>query len=83
MAGIGQRLADEAFGQVADQVDFLGDRDEYFRADEAELRRVPPRQHLEPDQLAGLEVDLLLVVRHELAGGDAAAQAAFELVAEA
>jgi hypothetical protein len=83
LAGVLQGLADERFGERADGVDLLGDRDEDLGADEAELRGIPPREHLEPDELARLEIDLLLVVGNELAGRNAPADAGLELGAEA
>ena len=75
--------AHQAFGNLPDQVDLLGDRDEDVGAHQPELRRSPARQHLEPDQLAGADVDLLLVVGNELARRDALANADLQLVAEA
>ena len=71
-----QRLADQAFGKLRDQADFFGDRDEDFGADHPERRRIPAREHFEPGQLAGRQVDLLLVIGHELASWDAAADSA-------
>src|SRR5690606_33412908 len=57
----------------------LSDRDEHFRADYAEVRRMPAGEHFEAGELTAVEIDLLLIVRHELASGNAAANAVFEL----
>src|SRR5687767_6560539 len=81
--GVFESLADQGFGQFPDPVDILGNWDEDLWVHEAELRRVPAREHLEAHQVAALEIDLLLVVRNELAGRDAPPDAGLELVAKA
>ena len=73
--GIVQGLADQAFGQLGNQADLFGHRDEDFRIDHAEPRRIPPRQHLEADDRAAFKIDLLFIVRHEFAQRNAAADA--------
>src|SRR5690606_9801100 len=68
--GVTQRLVNQAFREFADDLDFLGDRDEDVWADYSELRRYPSGQHFKSDEVAGFEIDLLFVIRHKLACRD-------------
>ncbi len=56
-----------------DQAAFLGDRDELGRANQAALRVAPANQGFDADHLAAEQVDLWLVVQHQLVIGQRAA----------
>ena len=64
-----ERLAHDRQRQVGDHAGFLGDRDEDVGTDQAALRMLPARQHLEAAKPAGGQVDLLLEIGHDLAAG--------------
>jgi len=83
VAGVDKGLADQAFGQDFDQADFFRDRNEDVRADLGRSGRLPPRQHFKAGQLAGAQVDLLLIERNEFILDDPVANAGFKLAAQA
>ena len=83
LLGILESLRNQPFAHLANHADLFGDGDEDIGADDAELGRFPAGQHFEPHESAGLDIDLLFVIRLEFTGRDAAANARFELVAEA
>src|SRR3546814_151656 len=74
-------LTHHRHGKIADQAAFLGDADELVGQDDASLRMLPAREHLETVEAAADKVDLLLEIWEELAVGNAAAEARFDGVA--
>src|SRR5579872_1182073 len=64
-----------------DQADFLGDRNELARLDDAALGMVPAQQRLAADNLGGIEIDQRLIVHDQLAMLYRAAEIRFELAA--
>src|SRR5690606_5018214 len=69
LARLDQRLTDQRFRKISDHVDFFGDGDENLGRYEAKPRRVPTREHLKADQVAGGEIDLLFEIGGKLASG--------------
>ena len=67
---LGERVVEHAQGQRAHQAGLLGERQERARAEQAELRVIPAHERLGAGDLAGLEVELGLVVHDDLAGLD-------------
>ena len=74
-----QGFTDHLLGQAADQANLLGDRNEDVRTDDSGQRMNPARQHLEPDDLAGREIDLRLEIGNELAVLEAEADPLLDL----
>src|SRR4029077_19008248 len=60
------------------QATVFGDGHEHRRRDESTSRMATAYERLDSDNLSGLEIDLRLVVQHELPSFECAAQAAFE-----
>ncbi len=78
-AGLPHRLAQRPFADRLDQAGLFGDPDEFVRADHAQVRMVEAQQRLGAGHLAGLEVDLRLVLQEQLATLQAGAQRGLDL----
>ena len=74
-----KRVGNDLLGKAADQADFLRDGDEDVGTDHARKRVVPPREHLETDDLAVGKIDLRLEIGNELAVIEAEANALLDL----
>ena len=66
LLGLAAGLFEDPLSQRHDKTCLLGERDELLGGDEAALVVVPPRQGLDAHDAAGFEVELRLVVEHEL-----------------
>ena len=77
-----ERTGDKHFAQFRNRTDIFGNRNEDIRSDQTQFGRIPAGEHFEPGQLAGFEIDLLFVKRHELPVRDTLADARLELVAK-
>ena len=73
-AGLTERLAEHFGGEPMDHCRAFGERYELDRHDESPFRVLPADQSLHAAQLAGLGVDLWLIVQNQLAIADSPAQ---------
>ncbi len=74
VGGIGDRLAQQAERQVADEAQILGQWDERVGFQQSAGGMVPARQNLEAEGLAAGEVDQRLIMGNDGAGADGVAQ---------
>ncbi len=73
---LAEGVVEHAQGQRAHQARLLGERQEGARAEQAELRVIPAHERLGAGDLAGLEIELRLVVHDDLTGLDRVRQLA-------
>ena len=72
-------LRDHLVRQSADQIMFLGDRDEAVGRDDPAERMLPARQHFETDDRPGRKIDLRFEIGNELVMLEAEADALLDL----
>ena len=68
--------AQHCAAELADQAGLFGHRQELVRTEQASIGVTPARQHFEPGELTGEQIDDRLVVRHDLTALQAMAQLA-------
>ena len=75
---LGDRVFEHPVGERVDETGRLGDLEELGREQQAPRRVLPAQQRLDAVHAVGTQVELRLVVQHELVGADGVAELAHE-----